>query len=74
MTGRRQHTRGRKTKPPYRWWEFQANKAMGALLLPKALVGKAREPFLEAQGMLGLPALRPTAVIGRFELLPRFSM
>lgn len=53
-------------KPPYRWWEFQANQAMGALLLPKGLVAKALEPFLEAQGMLGLPVLsaarRETAI------------
>ena len=28
-------------KPPYRWWEFQANQAIGALLLPKPLVEKA---------------------------------
>jgi hypothetical protein len=48
---------GRKTKPPYRWWEFQANMAMGALLLPKALVAKAVNAHLEPQGMLGLPML-----------------
>lgn len=48
---------GRKTKPPYRWWEFQANMAMGALLLPKALVAKAVTAHLEPQGMLGLPML-----------------
>ncbi len=48
-----------KVKPPYRWWEFQANLAMGALLLPKGLVAKALEPFLEVQGMLGLPVLSP---------------
>ena len=44
-------------KPPYRWWEFQANQAMGALLLPKALVGEALEPMLTIQGMLGRPTL-----------------
>jgi hypothetical protein len=48
--------RGR-AKPPYRWWEFQANQAMGALLLPKGLVAKALDPFLEARGMLGLTVL-----------------
>lgn len=51
-------SQGSKAKPPYRWWEFQANLAMGALLLPKALVAKALEPSLEPQGMLGLPMLR----------------
>jgi len=44
-------------KPPYRWWEFQANQAMGALLLPKALVEKAVTPMLVFRGMFGLPAL-----------------
>jgi hypothetical protein len=46
-------------KPPYRWYEFQANQAMSALLLPKELVGKALAPLLIAQGtfgQLGLPA------------------
>lgn len=44
-------------RPPYRWWEFQANQAMGALLLPKALVGKALAPILVVKGMLGTPSL-----------------
>jgi hypothetical protein len=39
-------------KPPYRWWEFQANLAIGALLLPKPLVAKALEGILTVQGML----------------------
>jgi hypothetical protein len=46
-------------KPPYRWYEFQANQAMSALLLPKELVGKALAPVLIAQGTFGqlsLPA------------------
>lgn len=47
----------RKSKPPYRWWEFQANMAMGALLLPKALVARAVNAHMEPQGMLGLPVL-----------------
>lgn len=46
-----------KKKPPYRWWEFQANQAMGALLLPKALVEKAVASVLVFQGVLGLPTL-----------------
>jgi len=44
-------------KPPYRWWEFQANLAMGALLLPKPLVAKALEGILTVQGMLKRPSL-----------------
>lgn len=47
-----------KSKLPYRWWEFQANMAMGALLLPKALVIDAMDAHLEPQGMLGLPVLQ----------------
>jgi hypothetical protein len=44
-------------KPPYRWWEFQANQAMGALLLPRSLVEKALEGSLEMRGLLGIPVL-----------------
>jgi hypothetical protein len=39
------------------WWEFQANKAMGCLLMPKRLVDVAVEPYLTEQGRLGLRAL-----------------
>jgi len=46
-----------KKKPPYRWWEFQANQAMGALLLPKGLVEKALEHLLVSSGFLGAPTL-----------------
>jgi hypothetical protein len=37
-------------KPQYRWWEYQANLAIGALLLPKPLVAKALEPLVATQG------------------------
>ncbi len=47
------------------WWEFQANKAIGGLLMPRSLVYEAIKPFLESQGLLGLSVLpdtnRPTA-------------
>jgi hypothetical protein len=36
-----------------RWWEFQANRAMGGLLCPKALVHVALHPFLSQSGSLG---------------------
>jgi len=39
-------------KPPYRWWEYQANQAMGALLLPRALVEDALEGLLQRRGLL----------------------
>jgi len=42
------------------WWEWQANPAIGGLLLPKRLVAKAVEQFVEEVGLLGLTVL-PTA-------------
>lgn len=36
-----------------RWWEFQANRAMGGLLCPAALVQMAMEPYLVSSGSLG---------------------
>lgn len=47
-------------KPPYKWWEYQANQAMGTLLLPQSLVENALETLLEIQGLLGARVL-PTA-------------
>ena len=46
-------------RPGYdgRWWEFQANRAIGALLLPKQLVFTVLEPFLEPVGLLGMKDL-----------------
>jgi hypothetical protein len=40
-----------------RWWEFQANMAIGALLLPKALLELAVAPFLKPSGKLRFPRL-----------------
>ena len=42
------------------WWEFQANRAIGALLMPKPLVDLALSPFLIARGALGGRFLDPT--------------
>lgn len=50
---------GAERKLPYRWWEYQANLAMGALLLPKGLVEKALQPFLVTQGKLGALVVPP---------------
>lgn len=52
---------GSAQRPGYdgRWWEFQANRAIGALLLPISLVQAAIRPFLEARGSLGFTALDP---------------
>ena len=40
-----------------RWWEFQANRAMGGLLCPRTLVQEALKPFLVPSGSLGAVTL-----------------
>jgi hypothetical protein len=40
-----------------RWWEFQANQAMGALLLPRKLVEQCLEGVIQLAGALGRPLL-----------------
>jgi len=40
-----------------RWWELQANRAIGAFLMPKGLFIAFLEPFLERRGILGAPTL-----------------
>ncbi|HXL09018.1 MAG TPA: hypothetical protein VN966_02250 [Candidatus Bathyarchaeia archaeon] len=35
------------------WWEFQANRAIGGLLMPKPLVDLALAPFLVSRGSFG---------------------
>lgn len=40
-----------------KWWETQANLAIGGLLLPVPLTLEAVKPFTEEQGLLGLPTL-----------------
>lgn len=40
-----------------RWWEFQANRAMGGLLCPRALVQAALKPYLVPSGSLGAVTL-----------------
>jgi hypothetical protein len=44
-----------------RWWEYQANKAIGGLLMPRPLVKVALEPYLIEVGTLGAVALDPRA-------------
>jgi hypothetical protein len=46
-----------KKKLPYRWWEFQANQAMAALLLPKGLLEKAVTSMLVPRGAFGVSIL-----------------
>src|SRR5580704_4654899 len=40
-----------------RWWEVQANRAMGSLLCPKPLVLEAIKPYLSSAGLLGTDVL-----------------
>ncbi len=40
-----------------RWWEFQANRAMGGLLCPRPLVHEAMKPYLVSAGLLGVEVL-----------------
>lgn len=42
-----------------RWWEYQANRAIGALLLPKSLVRVAIAPYLQESGIFAEPHLPP---------------
>ncbi len=42
------------------WWEYQANMAIGSLLLPKPLLYKALEDLLESTGKLGTKNLPST--------------
>lgn len=43
-----------------KWWEFQANKVIGVLLLPRQLVNEALDSFLVSQGLLGIRLLDDT--------------
>lgn len=40
-----------------KWWEYQANMVIGAILLPKQLLAIAIEPFLEPAGSLRINRL-----------------
>lgn len=44
-------------KKKYEWWEYQANMAIGPLLLPKSLVIISMQPFLVKKGLLGMETL-----------------
>lgn len=54
-------TDGPRPKPAYdgRWWEFQANKAIGGLLLPRPLVEEALAKLCLEAGLLGQRVLPP---------------
>ena len=42
-----------------RWWEVQANKAIGGFLLPRALVISSVQHLMKPAGLLGMPSLLP---------------
>ncbi|WP_263354220.1 ImmA/IrrE family metallo-endopeptidase [Acidicapsa acidisoli] len=44
-----------------KWWEFQANAAIGPLLMPAGLVTEVVEGWLERGGLLGIPQIPLTA-------------
>jgi hypothetical protein len=43
-----------------RWWEWQANRAIGGFLLPLSLARKAAAPFIEETSVMKSPILPPT--------------
>jgi hypothetical protein len=47
------------TKYKGEWWEYQANRAIGALLLPRSLVSSALREFTDSSGGLDIPTLLP---------------
>lgn len=51
------------------WWEFQANKAIGALLMPKNLVEKAVEEFMVISGMMGFKQFDHSKYVQATQLL-----
>jgi hypothetical protein len=69
---------GRLQKYDGRWWEFQANLAIGALLLPTPLIALALKELMASEGTLKLletlrDSDRPKAVAliaGAFEVNP----
>jgi len=58
-----------KAKYDGRWWEFQANRAIGALLLPRSLVQNCLGPLLKENGLLGTKTLHPSLHEKAAELL-----
>jgi hypothetical protein len=58
-----------------RWWEYQANQAIGGLLMPRRLICEALQPFVTSVGSLGqirVPAEKKDAAIA--ELAAAFNV
>lgn len=53
-----------------RWWEYQANRAIGALLIPRPLVRPSVHDLVKRKGSLQMEILEPTA---RKEAVERIS-
>ena len=54
-----------------RWWEWQANRAIGGFLLPKQLVLQAAEPFLKISLVTSSPQLPASARLQAEKVLAR---
>ena len=52
-----------------RWWEFQANRAIGGLLCPCTLVEEVLKPYLVPNGSLGAMTLDETQRLGVTRIL-----
>lgn len=52
-----------------RWWEYQANMTIGALLLPRDLVEKCMAPLLTQTGSFGISLLKPENMKRAIDLL-----
>lgn len=48
-------------RPTTSWHEYQANQAIGGLLLPRALVRQVAATYLESDGLIGAPKLPSVA-------------
>lgn len=58
-----------KTGPKSNWSEYQANRAIGGLLLPRGLVAAALKPYMVSTGTLGGLILDPARVSEAITLL-----
>jgi hypothetical protein len=52
---------GKQSRSYRNWWEYQANLAIGAFLLPRSLVETTVEPLLSESGMLRTKTLNSTS-------------
>lgn len=60
--------------PRYQWWEFQANMAMSALLLPRNLITQAALPFARAYADTAMPQRQAITEEAAIELAEVFDV